>query len=117
MNAYIKHIKQDRILLIGFVLALACTIVSLGMLLLFYQMLPPVIPIFNQFTWGDTRLGSTIQFFIPVGFGLFVTIINSILSHLFYNKMPLLSRILALTALVVGFFVLLFVLRTLQLIL
>lgn len=117
MNAVFNHIRNDKILLLGFALAFACCITSFVFLAIFYKQLPPFIPLFNQFPWGDIRLGTPMEFFIPPLLGLVIFLINLSLANFIYLKLPLLSRMLSLTTLLSTFFVLLFTLQTLQLIL
>lgn len=117
MNVIYKNIVQDKILLIGFTLSFVFCIMSIGMLIFSYNHLPPLIPLFNQFPWGDARLGTPLQFFIPCALGVVIFIINFFLANFVYLKLPLLSRILSLSTLLCTFFVFLFTFQTLQLIL
>ncbi len=117
MNAVYKHILNDKILLVGFFISLICNLITIFLLILFYKQFPPFIPLFNQFPWGDARLGTPILFFIPYFFGLVVLVTNFFLANFIYPKLPLLSRMLSLTTLLCTFFILLFTLQTLQLIL
>lgn len=117
MKETFKYIFYDKVLLIGFILSLFCSVITISSLTLFYQKLPPFIPLYNQLPWGTARLGNTFEFFIPFVIGLTIFIFNFLLANFIYLKIPLLSRILSLTALLSTFFILLFTLRTLQLIL
>lgn len=117
MNAIYKNILNDKILLVGFALSFIFCLISITMLLFSYTHLPPLIPLFNQFPWGDARLGSPLQLFIPCILGFMILIINLFLANFVYLKHPLLSRILSLSTFLCTFFVLLFTFQTLQLIL
>lgn len=117
MKETFKYIFEDKILLIGFILSFLCNTLTISSLAFFYRKLPPFIPLFNQLPWGTARLGSTFEFFIPFFIGLTIFVLNFLLANYIYTKIPLLSRVLSLTALLSTFFVLLFTLRTLQLIL
>lgn len=117
MNAVYKNIITDKILLIGFALSFVFCLISITMLLFSYNHLPPLIPLFNQFPWGDARLGTPLQFFIPCILGFMIFIINFFLANFVYTKLPLLARILSLCTLLCTFFVFLFTFQTLQLIL
>jgi len=117
MNVSIKYIKADKILLYGFLFAIFLLLCTVIFILTFYRHLPPFLPLFNQLSWGDIRLGTKNQLYIPVCIGVLILIGNSILTSVFYEKMPLVSRILCITAVLAALFIFIFTVRTIQLVL
>jgi len=117
MNAIYKQVKGDKIIKWGMSLALFLFIVESFFLLFFYRSLPPVVPLFNQMPWGESTLGTRVEIFLPILIGIIFFILNFFLVTRFYEKMPLLSRMLGITTLLIFMLLLVFVLRTLQLIL
>lgn len=115
MNAVFKTLAADRIVIRSALVSVG--IIGLGALIagIVYRDLPPLVPIFNQKSWGIERLGSREEFFIPVGIALLVLFINSICVHILYlKKLPLVARIVSVTSLVVAILSFLFIFRTLQ---
>lgn len=117
MKELFKNLKQDKTTFLGFSVAGIIIATSLVIILLFYGRLPPFLPMFNQLLWGDQRLGTTFTIFIPLLVSLLIFGINLIMSALIYNKIPLLSRILAITNLLTTILTFLFVVKTIVLIL
>ncbi|OGH42461.1 MAG: hypothetical protein A3H79_04355 [Candidatus Levybacteria bacterium RIFCSPLOWO2_02_FULL_36_8b] len=116
MNALFKNIKSDKILLWSTVLSLFLILFNLAYTLFSYSSLPPLVAIYNQMPWGEGRLGLKIEIFIPVIIAFLIFISNLIFSGIFYNKMPLISRILCTTNLLTSFLSLLIVARTIRLV-
>jgi hypothetical protein len=117
MNTLFRYIFLDKILLLACVATIGCIVCTTAVILFLFQSLPPFIPLFNQMPWGVARLGTKDQFFIPVFISFFILIINTILANVIYEKMPLISRILCITSLLIAFFVFLFTIRAAQIIL
>ena len=116
MKEAFKQIKSDKI--IRWAMTLACLLLLLHALYLaiFYFSLPPVIPLFNQLPWGEARLGSQIEIGLPLIItGIFI-IFNYVFLAKMYSTMPLVSRILSITALLGSLLSFIFIVRTLQLI-
>jgi len=67
--------------------------------------------------WGEKRLGTKEQIFIPIAVTFTIFLINLFLSALSYEKMPLISRIFSVTTFMAALFTLIFIVRTTQLIL
>jgi hypothetical protein len=96
-----------------------------GMLLLsqviyigfFYLSLPPFLPLFNQLSWGEERLGTKIEIFLPVVIAILFLLFNFFLLNYLYEKMPLVARILGITTLLIAIISFIFILQTLHLIL
>ncbi|MFH1832732.1 MAG: hypothetical protein ABH816_01005 [Candidatus Levyibacteriota bacterium] len=116
MNALFENIKSDKILFWGFLIAVFLLLLNLVFILFSYSSLPPFLPIFNQMPWGEKRLGVKLQIFLPLAITFCIFVLNLFLSSSLYKKMPLLSRILALTTFLICFFSLLFSARTIILI-
>lgn len=117
MKGFFKNIINDKITRLGFVGSFGILITSLVFILFFYNRLPPFIPIFNQLSWGEQRLGETIAIFLPTLTAFLVLALNLFLSALMYERLPLVSRMIALTSISVSILVLLFTIRTIQLVL
>lgn len=116
MNGIFKLVLNDKIIKSGMIAAGSVLLVAILAIMIFYVSLPPLIPIFNQLPWGPPRLGSTIAFFIPTALALFFFVGNFFLITQLHEKTPLLSRILSITTLLISILSIIFVMRTMQLI-
>ncbi len=117
MKGLFKNLKADKIVWRSILLTFILLLINMVYTAIVYNFLPPFIPLFNQMPWGEQRLGLKIEVFLPFLVILSVFFINIILSSLFYEKMPLISRILSVTTLLVAIIVLIFIIRETQLIL
>lgn len=117
MKDFIKDIRKDKITNIGFLATALIIIVIFIFILFFYRSLPPFIPVFNQLPWGEERLGETIMIFIPLLSTLLIFILNLIIATFVYKRIPLVSRMLAGTSLLIAALTFLFVTKTVILIL
>lgn len=116
MKIYFKYLREDKLLLRLFVIAFILIAITVVYILISYSKLPPLLPVFNQLPWGEKRLSQTIGIFIPSGVVFAILIFNIIASSLSYPKSPLISRMLAVTSFLTSLLTLLFVIRTIQLI-
>lgn len=116
MKRYFKYIKEDRLIFRIYVLAFILIAVTIIFILLNYTKLPPLLPIFNQLPWGERRLSITPGIFIPSIVVLSVLLINILTSAIAYTISPLISRILAITSFLTALLTLLFIIRTIRLI-
>lgn len=116
MKKYFKKITQDRLVLRLYILSFMFLILTLVLILINYMKLPPVLPIFNQLPWGKERLAITPGIFIPLLIVVFYFILNLFLSALSYEKYPILARVFAVTTSLITLLTLLFVIRTISLI-
>ncbi|EKD86353.1 MAG: hypothetical protein ACD_37C00334G0002 [uncultured bacterium] len=116
MKKYFKYLQEDKLLSRLFVLAFILIAITVVYILINYSKLPPLLPVFNQLPWGEKRLSQTIGIFIPSGVVFSILIFNIIASSLSYPKSPLISRMLAVTSFLTSLLTLLFVIRTIQLI-
>src|SRR5258706_6354376 len=116
MNELFKHIKTDKIIKWGMILAASLLILETAYILIVYTSLPPFLPLFNQMPWGESRLGDKIEIFLPVIITVAFFVVNVLLITRLYTRMPLASRILSITTLLVTVLSCIFVTRTLLLI-
>lgn len=117
MKELFKHIKSDKIIKWGVILASTLVILETAYILIAYTSLPPFLPIYNQMPWGESRLGSKIEIFLPVLITVAYIVINLFLITRLYTRMPLASRILSITTLLISVLSCIFITRTLFLIL
>jgi hypothetical protein len=116
MNLSFKYIISDKIVLLSVIGSLFFIILSLSISGIFYGKLPPFIPIFNQMSWGIARLGTKEELFIPILIAGIIFLLNTLLANSIYEKIPLVARMFCITTLLITLFVLLFTIRTIQII-
>jgi hypothetical protein len=116
MKNYINLALSDKLIKRLLVISLVLIILTALFAILNYRKLPPLIPIFNQLPWGIDRLSNTWGIFIPILFSLLIFIFNFFAAGIVYNESPLLSRMLAITTFIATLLSLLFVFRTITLI-
>jgi hypothetical protein len=114
---FFNDITNDKITRLGYLGTFGIMLVSLFFVIFCYNKLPPFIPIFNQLSWGEQRLGATATIFLPILIAFLIFIFNLFLSSIIYGKLPLVSRILAATSLSISILAFLFIVRTIQLVL
>jgi len=117
MKGLFKYTKTDKIVRLGIVTAGLLVLIEAIFTIVFYFSLPPFLPLFNQLPWGEERLGTKVEIFIPVLITFFFLIFNLLLLNRFYERMPLLSRILSITTLLITLLSFIFILQTLRIIL
>src|SRR3989338_9658447 len=106
MNDACSKIKEDKVFFFPWLFTLLCITANIFIILVFYGNLPPCLPLFNQMPWGEKRLGIKSEIFIPTIIAFTISISNLALSFFFFFKMPLVSRILCVTILLMAFFAL-----------
>lgn len=116
MKSYFKSLKQDKIALFSFIVSLVVFLSCIFLIEFFYSRLPLFVPIYNQLPWGYARLGTRIEFFIPVLIVLIFTILNSTLSLKIRSREPLMSRFLLVTNMAISVFLGIFVIKIIQII-
>ncbi len=116
MKKYFKHLRKDKLVLRLFIFSFIMLMLTFLACALGYTKLPPLLPIFNQLPWGMQRLSPTPGIFIPPTIALSIFIINLFLAAFGYDKSPLLARLFAVTAMLTSLLTLLFVIRTITLI-
>lgn len=117
MKVFFKDVINDKITRLGFTGSFGIVLASLAFVFFYYNSLPPFIPIFNQLPWGEQRLGTTTAIFLPILIAFLILLFNLFLSLLTHKSLPLVSRMLAITSLTVSVLVLLFTIRSIQLVL
>lgn len=111
-----KNIFADKVINIGFSVAFIFILIQTMILGLFYTKLPPLLPLYNQLSWGQPRIGGKNEFFIPLFIVICIFSLNLFICYKIYAKMPLVSRIFSQATLLVSFLALFFLVRTILLI-
>ena len=117
MKELFKYFKADKIVKWSTLIALTLVFLEIVYILFSYFSLPPFLPIFNQLPWGEERLGARLEIFFPVVITISFFIFNFFLLNQLYEKMPLASRMLSITTLLITILSFIFTLQTLHLIL
>lgn len=117
MNEVSNLVKADKIIRWGMTFSFVILLLQAILLGAFFLQTPPIVPLFNQLPWGDTRLGAKYEFFLPLVITTAFFLFNYFLLRKLYISMPLVSRILGITTLLCTLLSTIFVIRTLQLIL
>ncbi len=112
MQNLLSNIKSDRITLRGYLMSLFLSIITVIYILINYKALPPFIPMFNQLPWGNQRFTETPGIFITMVVFALIFLLNFIISVSIYSKNPLIARILASTTLLLSIINLIFIVRT-----
>src|SRR5437870_9181378 len=116
MKKIFKKINADKIIRLGTYISLAFLTFHLLYVAIAFSFLPPFLPLFNQMPWGGERLGVKIAIFIPFVIGLSFFLLNLVLALRLYEKMPLVSRILSITGVIINILFMIFIIRSIQLI-
>jgi len=116
MKEFFREVKNDKVLVGGFSLALILILLNTIYIVISYASIPPYIPLFNQLPWGYDRLGTKTMIFLPVIIAIGTSVGNIILSSIIYKKFQIIARMLAVTGLLIAFLSFLFIVRTIQLI-
>jgi len=112
MKNLINNIKADKLAFRGFIISLLLTLFTILYILINYSNLPPLIPVFNQLPWGNSRLVAMNGIFIPVIVFAVIFIFNVLFTSIVYSKSPLIARIVAAVTLILAMMNLLFIVRT-----
>lgn len=91
----INLFRQEKIIKITSQISLGLLLLALVFLAVFWQKLPPEIPLFYSLPWGEEQLGPPSFFLILFFSGFFLGIINFILGLIFFEKHPLAAKIMA----------------------
>ncbi len=116
MKGLFKSLNADRIIKLSTYFSFGFLLLHLSYTSFLYNFLPPFLPLFNHMPWGEERLGIKIEIFLPFFITLSFFLLNFFLTLRFYEKMPLASRILSITNLIVCVLSFIFIVRTIQLI-
>lgn len=117
MNEHYKKLRQDKIIRWGLTIALVLLIIHLVLLAVTIMWLPPIAPLYNQLPWGEMRLASRWELFIPVGISYVFFIGNYFIIIKIYEVMPLVARIVSISTLLVSILGIVFIIRTIQILL
>ena len=117
MKDLFKYAKTDKIIKLSLQASGALLLSELIYTLVVYFSLPPLVPLFNQLPWGEERLGQRIEIFLPVIIALIFLLINLLLLNKLYERLPLISRILSITTLLISVLSFIFTIQTLHIIL
>lgn len=117
MNARYKELITDKIVLGSILGGIILCVFHLLFLVLFLSKLPIFLPLFNQLPWGEARLATKTESFIPLGIAVVVLASNAIGALFLYQKMPLVSRFLCVTSLLVSVFSFVIIIRTILIVL
>lgn len=117
MKDLFERVNFDKTTRLGFATAFVITFITLAFIFFSYNSLPPFIPVFNQLPWGEQRLGAKPTVFLPLMVSFLIFACNLVLSILVYKKIPLISRILAISSLTSSILVFFLIIRTVHLIL
>ena len=111
MKEFFKEIRLDKIIRLSMLLSTIFVFIGILLLGFFYRILPPLVPVFNQLPWGESRLGPTYFLFIPYGVIVIIGLSNIYISKRMYTSMPLIARIMSLTTFFVTILILIFTIR------
>lgn len=111
MKKLFKDLRKDTVTLWGFIISILCILLSIISIGIFYTSLPPFLPVYNKLPWGYARLGTRLEFFIPVGLTILFAAINIIVSGIIYKKEVLLARIACFTTVVLCIFLLIYTVK------
>ncbi len=117
MSEVSNLVKADKIVRWGMTFSFSLLILQAILLGVFFLKLPPLVPLFNQLPWGDSRLGANYEIFLPLVITAVFFLFNYFLLKKLYITMPLVSRIIGITTLLSALLSFIFVVRTLELIL
>ena len=117
MNVLIKDLILDKIIRWSMYGIGGLALISLAYLLLLYNRLPPYLPLFNQLPWGEAQIGTRIEVFLPLALALLFALINLLFARFIYHSIPLISRMLGVTAFLALLITFIFLVRMTQLVL
>lgn len=109
-----KYIHADKILRWSILFSALLLLLHLLILGIAYIFLPPIVPAYNQLPWGDARIGTKAELFIPIVISFICFFINYYLIGKIYNHMPLVARIISITMLLIAVLGIIFISRTVQ---
>ncbi len=116
MKGLFKKINADKIIRLATFFSFGFQIFHLVYLVITYPYLPPFLPLFNQMPWGEERLGTKIEIFLPFLITISFFSLNLFLTLRIHEKMPLLARILSIIGLLIAILSFIFIIRTIQLV-
>ncbi len=115
MNVFIRRITADKIIRLATIITVGLLILQFIYIVLRFNHIPPVIPLFNQLPWGEGRLAEKLFIFLPLLLASGICLVNITLSSAFYERMPLISRILGVINMLLALLSIIFIVRIVQL--
>src|SRR5437879_222778 len=94
MKKLFKYFRTDKIIKWSLSCASLLLLSEIAYTAFFYPSLPSLVPLFNQLSWGEERLGTRIEIFLPSLIVFLFLICNFFLINRFYEQMPLVSRLM-----------------------
>lgn len=97
------NLRNDKLIL--YALFLTFIILIAGFVLLFVKIgdLPSLVPLYYSLPWGEERLASASLLIILPGSALLMLVFNLYWMAFFYEKEPLLSKLLAVVSALIAF--------------
>ncbi len=117
MNVLFKRLVNDKIIRYGNIISAVLIVIELVYTIIIFRMLPPFLPLFNQMPWGEIRLADKPLIFLPISLAGGITILNFFFSTQLYESMPLLSRMITITSLLINIITFIFIFRITRLVL
>lgn len=102
MNVKNSFIVQDSSIKYPFFLCIFFIITQLILLAVFYNNLPPLIPLFNSLPWGESRLAFSQFIFLVPAVSIIVILLNLYIAKLIYTKHTLVARILTVNGFLIS---------------
>lgn len=116
MNALFKKVTSDKIIRYSSIVSVLLLIFDTVYIAILYRHFPPYLPIFNQMPWGEMRLGDRPIIFLPVILSFGITLLNFFFATQLHEQMPLLSRMIIISSLLINIITCIFVIRITQLV-
>lgn len=117
MNVLFKRLVNDKIIRYGNTISAVLIVIELIYTAIIFRSLPPFLPLFNQMPWGEIRLADKPLIFLPISLAGGITILNFFFSTQLYESMPLLSRMITITSLLINIITFIFIFRITRLVL
>lgn len=116
MKIPIRALFTDKIVRFSTIINGFLLLVLTPLTIYFSFKLPPFIPLFNQLPWGMERLSVAYGIFYPLVLSFMFLILNTLLASYIYERMPLLSRMLMVTSMLISLLMFIFIARTINLV-
>jgi len=95
MQEKIFRALSDRFIRFALISAFGLFLIQSVLTTLLYKKIPTLIPFFNNMAWGEERLAPKVLLVVLLFLYIFIIITHNILAERFYEKYPLLSRIVS----------------------
>ena len=113
---WLKNIyqKSDKFFLLPIISSIVSIIMITFFILIFFNRLPPELPLFYSLPWGETQLISKERFFILPIIIILTALINSFIASQLHSLQFVLKRILMLSLLLINLIILITVMNILS---